>query len=53
MKFLTFFPRSVAARPPSGAFVVFGDNCQKELRNLGDMPVDMRGGGIAKINSDG
>ena len=36
----------------SGAFA-FGNNCQKELRNLGDMPVDMQGGGMAKINSDG
>ena len=25
-------------------FFAFRDNCQKELRNLGDMPVDMRGG---------
>ena len=34
-------------------FFVFGDNCQKEGRNLGDLPVDMRGGGMDKINSDG
>ena len=39
--------------PAPRGFFVFGDNCQKELRNLGDMPVDMRGGGMAKINSDG
>ena len=30
--------------PAPRGFFVFGDNCQKEGRNLGDMPVDMRGG---------